>query len=115
MRFSSIATKPYNIPVAANVNATGKPNSKNAIRLKNIIGARFAIMKSIIRLLVEHVDGSALVFLPQLSSFPRCYCPLFFARHRHQTKDRYSAPLKNPHFGSSEKYQPKLISQTQPE
>src|SRR5690625_2455173 len=43
---NSMATKPYKIPTAASVKATGKPNNKKTIKLKNMIGARLDAIKS---------------------------------------------------------------------
>src|SRR5690625_2665056 len=43
---NSMATKPYKIPTAASVNATGKPNNKKTIKLKNMIGAKLDAIKS---------------------------------------------------------------------
>src|SRR5690554_3922589 len=46
MRLNSMATRPNKIPFAANVNATGKPSSKNKTRLANMIGARLLTINS---------------------------------------------------------------------
>src|SRR3546814_1327367 len=95
-----MATKPYKMPLAASEKATGKPNSKNTIRLINMIGARLSTKNSMIngpcllwccyRWPAEHLVAPAAIFLRPVLLQPSWHAGALADRSEEHTSELQS-------------------------